>query len=160
RAAHRVFGHGLAKGDGCGLDVTSALRTNWRLSARRIEFLPDPGQFVAQVALQTQRMHVVAVQLDDMVGRDAGTLVEVVDVLRDNASRLTHPIDARKREMPAARSCSGEVLVHGEAATPSLVTHFLTGQKIVELNRFHSRPNASRGTKIRDAAFGRNARAG
>src|SRR6185369_12838215 len=92
--------------------------------------------------------------------RDAGALVQVVDVLRHDARRFTNTIKARQREMPAAWSCLTEMLLHREAPPPGFVAHLLARQELVERDRPVLGPDSAGRAKIRNAAFGRDPRAG
>ena len=99
-------------------------------------------------------------QLDDVFGRDARGLMEVVDILGDDRTHLAGAIKASESEMPAAGLCLRELLLHGKAPAPSLVTHLLARQKLVERDRPVLRPQSARGTKVWNSALGRNPRAG
>src|SRR5262249_14334509 len=131
RPPHRLLGHCLTERDRRGFDVTVAFRTVGRLSAGGGKFLLDPGELVAGRAGEAQRVRVVAVQLDHVSGRNARTLVKVVDVLSDDARRLAAPIEGCEREMPESRPRCGKLLLHGEAPPPRFVAHFLTRKEFV-----------------------------
>src|SRR5690606_20325689 len=46
-----------------------------------------------------------------------------------------------------------EMLLHGEAPPPALVTRLLAREELAEIDRPHPRPDAAGRAKIRDAAF-------
>ncbi len=102
----------------------------------------------------------VAVQLDHVLGGDAGGLVQVVDVLRDHARHLAGAVEARQRAVAAAGLGAAELIHHGEAAPPGFVAGLLAGQKFVELDRPVLGPQAAGRAEVRDAALGRDAGAG
>src|SRR5712671_7815589 len=86
--------------------------------------------------------------------------MQVVDVLRDYSGRLTGTVEAREREVAAARPCGGELRVHGKASPPRLVAHLLAREEVVELDRPVVRPEPAGRAEIGNAAFGGNPGAG
>src|SRR5947209_473461 len=76
----------------------------------------------------------VAVQLDDVAGRDPGRLVQIVDVLRDDGRHLAAPVETRQRAVPPARARLAETVLQREPAPPGLLAHLLAGQEIVEID--------------------------
>src|SRR6476619_6761103 len=86
--------------------------------------------------------------------------MQVVDVLRDYGGRLAGAVEAREREVAAARPGGGELRVHGKAAPPRLVPHFLAREEIIERDRPVLRPEPAGRAEIRDAALGGNSGAG
>ena len=99
-------------------------------------------------------------QLDDVFGRDARGLMQIVDVLRHHRRHLAGAIEASQRPMAAPRLGLAELVAHGEAAPPGFVARFLAGQELVERDRPVLGPNPARRAEIGDAAFGRDAGAG
>src|SRR5712691_10099521 len=100
-SAHGVLGHGLAERHGRGLDVAAAVGAIGRPAVRFIERAPDPVELIALGAVETGRVRGIAVQLHHAVVRHAGSLVQVVDVLRDDARRLAGAEEARQGAMTA-----------------------------------------------------------
>ena len=87
-APHRLLGHRLSERHRRGLDVTAAVRAIGRLAADARRTALDPAKLVALGAVEAGRIGRVAVQLDHVRRpRNAGGLVQVVDVLRDHARR-------------------------------------------------------------------------
>ena len=86
-ALHRGLRHRLAERDGGGLDDAAARAARGQVAGGLVERL-QLGQLVAQAAFQAGGVAGVAVQLDHPVGRHAGGLVQVVDVLGDHRLRL------------------------------------------------------------------------
>ena len=70
-ARHRDLGHGLAEGDGGGLDDAAAGRQIGSSLVAR-EDLADRVELVAMAAVEAGRVGGVAVQLDDLVVGHAG----------------------------------------------------------------------------------------
>src|SRR5262249_42339906 len=118
------------------------------------EFFPDPWQLVTLTALETGRVGGVAMQLDDVIRRDAGSLMEIVNVLRNQARHLARAIETRDRSMAAAGLRPTELVLHGEPAAPGLVPHLLVRHEGVERDRLHLRPDPAGRTKIRNATLG------
>ena len=85
--AHRLFRHRLAKGDGGGLHRLVAHGAVGR-AAGLLEALLDPGQTVGLTAADAAGKGGVAMQFDDVVGLEAGHLMQIVDVLGDDRGRL------------------------------------------------------------------------
>jgi hypothetical protein len=100
------------------------------------------------------------VQLHDVFGRNAGGLMQVVDVLSHHARRLACAIERGQRLVAAAGPGATELVLHGEAPPPGFVARLLAGEEIRKVDRPHPGPDAAGGAKIRDAAFGRDARTG
>src|SRR5215467_916347 len=86
--------------------------------------------------------------------------MEVVDVLRHDARCFASTIEARQCEMTAAWPCLAEVFLHREATSPGFIAHLLARQKLVERDRPVLGPDPTGRAKIRNAAFGRDSRAG
>src|SRR5215470_8572812 len=86
--------------------------------------------------------------------------MQVVDILRHDAWCFADTIEARQCEMTAAWSCLAEMLLHCEAAPPRFIAHLLARQKLVERDRPVLGPEPTGQTEKRDAAIGRDPRAG
>ena len=99
-------------------------------------------------------------QLDDVFGRNARGLVQVVDILSHHAGRFARRDRAKRAPVAPARLRAAELFLHGEAPPPGLVARLLAGDEVREVDRPHPGPDAAGGTEIRDAAFGRDAGAG
>src|SRR5580700_8352053 len=132
----------------------AAGRTIGRAAVCGLHPLAHPGQLVAVGAIQARRIGRVAVQFDNMFGRDARSLMEIVYVLGDYARHFAHAVKAGQRPMTSSRLGVAELVAHGEAAPPRLVARFLARQEFVEWDGTVLGPKAARGTKVRDTAFG------
>src|SRR5690348_8232437 len=122
--------------------------------------LAHPGELIAPGAIETGRVRRIAVQLDHLLGRNARSLMQVVDVLRNDCRSLARTMERRKGTMPPAGTSCGKLGVHGEAPAPRLVTRLLARHELVEGNRPVLCPHAAGRAEIRNAAFGRDARPG
>ena len=125
-----------------------------------LELFLHPGQFVALRAFETDGVGRIAVQFDDIVRRDAGVLMQIVDILRDQRRNLAGAVEPGERAMAAARFRLGETLLHDEAPPPGLVAHLAAGHEFVERDRLVLGPQAAGRAEIRNAAFGGDAGAG
>src|SRR5262249_43996696 len=96
----------------------------------------------------------------DVLGGDAGRLMKIVNVLRDQARHLARTIETRDRSMTAAGLCTTELIFHGETPAPGFVPHLLVRHKRVEGDLLHLRPNPAGRTKIWNSALGGNPRPG
>src|SRR5205085_6304145 len=126
------------------------------VTARSLEFLPDPRQFVARGTAEAEGVSGISMQLDDVGGRDPGLLVQIVDVLRDHRRRLPGLVEAREREMPPARPRTLELVLHRKAPAPGLIAHLLACHEGIERDRLHPRPDAAWRAEIGNAALGRD----
>src|SRR6185312_12974780 len=104
RSFHGGCRHRLAERHGCGLDIATALAFR-RATAVGLEFFAHPGQVVATSAVETQSIGGITVKLDDILGGYAGSLMQVVDVLRHQSRHLAGVIKPRERAVAAARPC-------------------------------------------------------
>ena len=100
-----------------------------RALARSIEFFLDPRQFVSLCTIEAQGISRVAVQFHDIGRGNARSLMQIVDVLRDQRRTLAGTIETRQGAMPAAGLRARETLLHGEAPPPGFVPHLLARQK-------------------------------
>ena len=154
-ALHRIGRHRLPERHGRGLDVAAAGAIR-RALAVGLEFFAHPGQFVALGAVEADGVGGIAVQFDDILGRDAGGLMQIVDVLRHQRRHLAGAIEAGERPMAAARLRLGETLLHDEAPPPGFVAHLAARHEGVERDRLVLGPQAAGRAEIRNAAFGRD----
>ena len=65
-------------------------------TASRFVFRLHFGKLEARPAIETSRVCGIAVQFDHVLLRDPGHLVEVVDILRDDAGRFAAAIESFK----------------------------------------------------------------
>ena len=99
-------------------------------------------------------------QLDHAFGSKARGLMQVIDVLRDQRGDLAGAMQGGQSLMSTARTCGCKTRFHGEPPAPSLVTHILTGDKLVVRDRAVFGPKPARRPKVRDPALGGDPRAG
>lgn len=152
-AVHLAFRHRLAEGDRGRLDVPAAEPAGGRLAVG-FEGGPDRRELVAGAAGQAARIAPVAVQLDDPVRIDARLLVEVVDVLGDDAGRLAGAHQPGDRAVAAVGFGAGDVAVDDEFPPPRLAARVFGGDEVLEVDRRGLRPDpptgcGSRGSPIR-----------
>ena len=94
-----------------------------------------PGEFVALLTLEAECISRVAVQFDDIVGGNAGRLVEIVDVLGYDRRRLAGAIEACDCTMAATGPGCRKLLLQGKPPSLRLVPHLLAGKELVERDR-------------------------
>src|SRR5437868_8582917 len=133
-AAHRLFRHRLSERDGGGLDRLVADGAVGR-AADFVEALLDPGKIVSLPAADAAGVSGIAVELDDVLGCETRYLMQIVDVLGDDARNLAGPVERGQRTVAASRLCCGDCRFHRDAAPPCLVPGVRTGNKFVECNR-------------------------
>ena len=91
----------------------------------------------------------------------AGILVQVVDVLRDDAAgALPSSISSRHCMVAAVRLRADPAVAIVEAAAPGLATRLFGSDEILEVDRLHPCPDAAGAAEVGDAGFGADARAG
>src|SRR6185437_15889555 len=95
-AHHLLLLHRLAERDGRGLDRLVAVGAVGRAAAL-VEALLYPRQVVGAAAADTAGIGRVAVQLDDVVRREARRLMQIVDVLGDDRRNLAGAIKRGER---------------------------------------------------------------
>ena len=160
-ALHRLGRHRLAERHGRGLDVAAAvaIRARGRSTLRILSL--HPGQFVALRAIEADRVGRVAVQLDDVVRRNARCLMQIVDVLRHHRrapcrrGKDLRARDGRGRAWPW-RNCSSMAKRRRQASSR---ISWLARNSSNGIGRFLVHKPAGR-AEIRNAAFGRDAGAG
>ena len=96
-----------------------------RHRAVALEHRAQIGDLVPCAAIEAGRVGRVAVQLDDFLGRHAGRLMQPVDILRDDGADLAAPHQRIDRAVAAIGQGAAEVILHREAASPSLAPGFL-----------------------------------
>src|SRR3981081_1708503 len=89
-AAHRVGRHCLPERDGGGLYRLVAESAVGR-AADFVEAPLDPGKIVSLPATDAAGVSGIAVKLDDVLGREARYLMQIVDVLGDDGGDLAGP---------------------------------------------------------------------
>ena len=99
-------------------------------------------------------------QFDHVIGGNPGRLVQIVDVLGDDARHLAGPVKTGDGAVAAAGLGAAELILHGKAAPPALVPHLRVGQEVAEFDRPHLGPDAAGRPEVGDAALGGNAGAG
>src|SRR6188768_497450 len=155
---HGFNRHRLAEGNGGGFDVTTAVAVRCAIAV--LEFFSHPWQLVALAAVKASGVGRVAMQLDDVLRCNAGCLMKIVNVLRDQPRHLARTIETRDRPMAAAGLCPAELVLHSEAPAPGLVPHLLIRHKSVEGDRLVLRPYPAGRTKVGDTALRRDPRPG
>ena len=156
---HRLDRHRLAEGNGRRLDPTAAGAAH---RCRPVAFESDTqfSDLVPLRALETVRIGRVAVQFDHLRGRNAGGLMEPVDVLGDHRSGGAAAHELGNRTMTAVRLRVAPGVVGLETATPGFAPGLLGGEKIREVDRRHLGPNPARAAEIGNSRFGADAGAG
>src|SRR4030081_4012469 len=119
-AAHRVVRHGLPKRDGGGVyrRVTDSAVGR---AADFVEAPLDPGKIVSLPATDAAGVSGIAVKLDDVLGREARYLMQIVDVLGDDSGGLAGPVERGERAVTASRPRRGECRLHRQAPSPCLI---------------------------------------
>src|SRR5262249_49750460 len=87
-------------------------------------------------------------------------LMEVVNVLRDQARHFARTIESRDSSMTATRLRPAKLIFHGEAPAPGLIPHLLIRHKCVERDHLVLRPDPAGRAKSRNSALDGNACAG
>ena len=96
-------------------------------------------------------------QFDDLLGGDAGSLMQAIDVLGDDRAQHA-PADQRSQRLVATvRLGSDEIAIDDCLAPPCFATHVGGTEEILEWDRLQARPNAPWTAKIRDTGFGTDA---
>src|SRR6476659_4073768 len=95
-AAHRLFGHRLPKGDGCGLDGLVADGAVGG-APNLVEALLDPGKIVSLSAANAAGVSGIAVKLDHVLGCETRYLMQIVDILGDDRRNLAGPVQRGER---------------------------------------------------------------
>src|SRR5690606_38147285 len=117
---HRALRHRLPEAHCRRLDEASA-RAIRRDTAGPVEAFANPVEFIAPLAFEAGGVGRVAVQLDYRIVRNAGILMQVVDVLRDQARRLAGVVQQRQRAMAAPWPRLCKVVLHRKTPAPGLV---------------------------------------
>src|SRR3981081_4077581 len=88
--AHRVIRHCLPERDGGGLYRLVADSAVGR-AADFVEASLDPGKIVSLPATDAAGVSGIALKLDDVLGREARYLMQIVDVLGDDGGERAGP---------------------------------------------------------------------
>ena len=99
-------------------------------------------------------------QLDHVVGLEAGYLMQIVDVLGDDRGDLAGLVERGQRPVPAAGLRRGKGRLHRKAPPPGFVPRLGTCDEFVERDRAIAGPQPARRAEVGNTAFGRNAGAG
>src|SRR5262249_82014 len=99
-------------------------------------------------------------QFDHVIGGNARVLVQVVDILGDNARNLAGLVQCSKSPVAAARLGRRKHRRHRKPALPGLVPRLLARHELVVGDRPVAGPDAARRAEVGDAAFGGDPGAG
>ena len=126
-SARRIAESGIAcpERDGRSLDVAAAVRAVRSATVARFHPRAHPCELVTLGAVEAQSVGRIAVQFDDVFGRDARGLMQIVDALRDQRRHLAGAIEAGERVVAAPGLRRRQLLVHGEASPPEFVARVL-----------------------------------
>src|SRR5882757_712750 len=129
-------------------------------SSDLVEALPDPRKIVSMSAANAAGVGGVAVQFDDVFGREARYLMQIVDVLGDDGGNFAGLVERGQRAVTASRLCCGKGRLHRKAPPPRLVAGIPAGDEFIKRNRTIASPQSAGRAEIGNSAFGRNTRAG
>ena len=115
---------------------------------------------MSKPTLETRCVGTVSVKFNDILLRDAGGLVQPIDVLRDHVPTLTQFHELSNCSMASIRHRIAHIFINYDFASPRLFAHFYRRNKVLELNRLLLRPNATRAAKVWDTGFCTNTRPG
>src|ERR1700677_2774042 len=155
-AAHGIFRHRLAERDGRSLYRLIAMGAAGR-ATQRVEALLDPRQLIRLSAADAAGVSGVSVKLDNVIGREARDLMQIVDILVDDGGNLSAPVQRRQRAVTASGPRRGESRLHREAPAPCLIAGVRAGNEFIERDRTVAGPQPAGRAKIGNAAFSRNA---
>src|SRR6266849_2276451 len=158
-AAHLIFRHRLPERDGGGLDRLVADRAVGR-GTGRVKALPDPGKIVSPSAADAAGVSGIAVKLDNMIRREAGDLMQIVDVLGDDGGNLAGLVERSERAVAAPRLCCGKCRLHRKAPPPSFLPGVRACDEFIERDRTVAGPQSAGRAEIGNTAFRRNAGTG
>ena len=96
-------------------------------------------------------------QFDDALRRHARGLMQIVDVLGDDAARLAALDQFGDRRVARIGFREAEGVLQIEAPAPGFPALLGAAQKFLKRDRRHAVPDAARAAKIRDAGLGGNA---
>ena len=157
-ALHRQRRHPLAERDRRALNIAAARAV--RHDAVALEIDPQFVDLITLLAGQAMRVGGVAVQLDHLRRRDAGVLVQPVDVLRDHRGRVAVVDQLGHGAVAAIGLRRAQDRLHLEAPPPGFPPRLLRAHEVGEIDRHLLGPDAARAAKVGDAGFGADAGAG
>ncbi len=111
-------------------------------------------------AIEAMGVSRVAVQFDDPLARNAGGLMQPVDVLGDDRADFAAANQFGDRTMTAVGGSAAKNLLHRKAAPPGFAPRLFRGEKIGKIDRRHAGPDAARAAEIGNAGFSADAGAG
>ncbi len=155
RPAHGLIRHGLSEGNGGRFEDSPTDPTVGRIAVR-LETSSHPVEFMAETASQAFGIGAIAVQLDDLIRREAGCLMKPIDVLCDDGRHTTGRDEGCEAKVAHAWTCIAIEIVHGEFPPPSLPACFRTMLEKLEGNRLVAHPGAVGRAEIGDAALCRD----
>ena len=92
-------------------------------------------------------------QLDDVFGREARYLMQIVDVLGDDGGNLAGLVERGKRAVTASRLGSGKGRLHRKAPPPCFVARILAGNEFIKWNRAVAGPQSAGRAEIGNSAW-------
>ena len=153
---HFLLRHGLTKRDGGGFDDAIAVHTRRRL-ARSVHHLLHPVDLMAQSTSEAGSKCAVAMNLDDPITWDSGALMQSIDILCDDMRDVATRHEFGNRLMAWSGLSLANRLADHQEAPPCFEAGFLRSQEVAIRNRFVFGPEAAWRTKVRNAAFRRDA---
>src|SRR5690606_2296131 len=120
----------------------------------------DQLNVMALAALQTLRISGVAVEFDDLFGRDAGTLMKPVDVLGDDMADNAATNERRNRMMPPIGLRDAHRLVGLDLAAPGFTSRLDRRDKVLIVDGLETGPDAAWAAKVGDSGLCADTRAG
>ncbi len=99
-------------------------------------------------------------ELDDALVRDAGGLVQTVDILRDHGSDCAAADQLGDGAVTPVGGRGAKSLLHREAPPPGFAPRLLGGEKIREVDRRHAGPDPAGAAEIGNARLGADAGSG
>ena len=95
----------------------------------------------------------VSVDLDEGLGGLAGTLMQAVDVLGDQAGQPPLPRQIGQRPVASILLGAGEIGIHPEAPPPILQPRLLGCDELLVGDRCHPAPDSARAAEVGNAGF-------
>src|SRR6185312_6753561 len=156
---HRLFRHRLPERDGGGLYRVIAMGAVGR-TTDRVEALPDPRQVISFSAADAAGISGISMKLDNVIGSKTRNLMQIVDILGDDAGNLSGLVQRSQRTVTAPRPRRGKSRFHCKTPPPGLVAGVRTDDEFIERDRTVTSPQSAGRAKIGNAAFRRNASTG
>jgi hypothetical protein len=111
---------------------------------------------MAAAAGQALGIGAVAMQLDDLIGVEAGFLMKPIDILGDDRRHSPRRDKGREANVSQVRTCASIEIVHGEFPPPRLPACVRAMQEKLERDRLVAHPGAVWRAEVGDAALGRD----